>query len=174
MCEAMRRFCSRVFWQQGQATVEAAFMLPILLGLMLLLIQPGIVLYDRTVMQSAAAEACRTLCTSSGGSQDAAESLALRRLGSVPQQELFHVHEGGCSWVVEATGGESSEEVRVTIENELRPVPLISFCANLLGLTNGEGNFRLSVSSEMKAQPDWVGSSPAGSSAASWVGAWLE
>ena len=47
----------------GQATVEAAFALPIALLLVLLLVQPGILLYDRIVMQGAAAEACRLLAT---------------------------------------------------------------------------------------------------------------
>ena len=36
--------------------MEAAFALPVLMVLLLLLIQPGIVLYDRMVMQAAAAE----------------------------------------------------------------------------------------------------------------------
>lgn len=162
------------YWRKGQATVEAALVLPILLGLILLLLQPGIVLYDRTVMQSAAAEACRTLCTVSDGGQEVARSLALRRLGSVPQQDLFHVHEGSCTWDVRASGGESSDVISVTIENELKPLPLISFCSTALGLTNENGNFRLSVTTEMQTQPDWVASSSAGSSAADWVGAWLE
>ena len=34
----------------GQATIEAAFIIPVLFILMLLLLQPGIVLYDRLVM----------------------------------------------------------------------------------------------------------------------------
>ncbi len=45
--------------EDGQATVEAAFALPVLFLLVLLLVQPGIVLYDRMVMASAAAEGCR-------------------------------------------------------------------------------------------------------------------
>ena len=40
----------------GHATVEAAFALPIALALVILLVQPGILLYDRIVMQQAAAE----------------------------------------------------------------------------------------------------------------------
>ena len=41
--------------EAGQATVEAAFALPISLALVILLVQPGILLYDRIVMQQAAA-----------------------------------------------------------------------------------------------------------------------
>ena len=50
----------------GQTTVEAAFGLPIVFLLVLLLAQPGIVLYDRMVMASAASEACRLLATGEG------------------------------------------------------------------------------------------------------------
>lgn len=42
--------------ERGQSTVEAAFALPIILACVLLLIQPGIILYDRMVMRAAAAE----------------------------------------------------------------------------------------------------------------------
>ena len=44
----MRRTC-----ESGQATVEAAFLLPVLFVGLLLLMQPGILLYDRLVMQAA-------------------------------------------------------------------------------------------------------------------------
>ena len=52
--------------ERGQATVEAAFGIPIVFLLVLLLAQPGIVLYDRMVMASAASEACRLLATGEG------------------------------------------------------------------------------------------------------------
>ena len=37
--------------EAGQATIEAAFMIPVLLIAVLLLIQPGIIMYDRMVMR---------------------------------------------------------------------------------------------------------------------------
>ncbi|MGN1361061.1 MAG: TadE/TadG family type IV pilus assembly protein [Eggerthellaceae bacterium] len=51
---------------RGQSTVEAAVMIPLLFGGMLMLLQPGILLYDRVVMEGAAAEGCRVLATASG------------------------------------------------------------------------------------------------------------
>ena len=48
---------------RGQGSVEAAIAIPVMFLLLLLLIQPGIVLYDRLVMGNAAAEACRLLAT---------------------------------------------------------------------------------------------------------------
>ena len=50
--------------ERGQGSVEAAVVIPVLFLLLLMLLQPGIVLYDRIVMGSAAAEACRLLATS--------------------------------------------------------------------------------------------------------------
>ena len=45
--------------ERGQATVEAAFLIPVLFTVLLLSVQPGMVLYDRMVMQAAASDACR-------------------------------------------------------------------------------------------------------------------
>ena len=39
----------------GQATVEAAFLIPVIFVAMMVLLQPGIILYDRMVMNHAAA-----------------------------------------------------------------------------------------------------------------------
>ncbi len=49
--------------ERGQATVEAAFAVPVLMVLVLVLVQPGIILYDRIVMEGAAAAGCRLLAT---------------------------------------------------------------------------------------------------------------
>ena len=45
--------------ERGQATVEAAFLIPVLFTVLLLSVQPGMVLYDRKVMQAAVSDACR-------------------------------------------------------------------------------------------------------------------
>lgn len=76
----MGRMGARARDARGQSTVEAAVALPVVFLLVLLLVQPGIVLYDRMVMAGAAAEGCRLLATSDG---DAAtcEEYVRRRLG---------------------------------------------------------------------------------------------
>ena len=103
--------CKMFREEAGQATVEAAFALPIALALVILLVQPGILLYDRIVMQQAAAETCRLLATTpEGDPSGVCRAFALRRLGAVPEQDCFHVHQGGCTWEVELEGGESLVE----------------------------------------------------------------
>ena len=51
----MRRMGARARDARGQSTAEAAVALPVVFLLVLLLVQPGIVLYDRMVMAGAAA-----------------------------------------------------------------------------------------------------------------------
>lgn len=165
--------------ESGQGTVEAAFALPVLMTLLLMLIQPGIVLYDRMVMQAAAAEGCRLLATSTGslGAMDeACEAFIRHRLGSVPQQECFHVHEGsnGCSWKIRFDGDESSQTVEVRIENELRPLPLLDAAAALLDLVNEDGHLVIEASATASVQPEWAQGTFASNAPEDLVGSWLE
>lgn len=161
--------------QKGQGTVEAAVAIPVVLLLLLMLIQPGIVLYDRLVMANAAAEGCRLLATatdSQGDMRQSCEAFVRHRLAAVPQHECFHVHEAGCSWNIELIGDETSQEVTVRITNELRPLPLFDAGSRLLGLTNAAGNLELREEVTMQVQPGWVASSKLGLSPSSWIGAW--
>lgn len=161
----------------AQSTVEAAFMIPVLLVTALLLIQPGILLYDRMVMQGAATEACRLLATASAASgADAArcEEFVRNRLGSIPPADIFHVHGSGCSWDIGLEGNESSEEVCVTIKTEVRPLPLIDVGVAALGIGNGNGNLEVQVESRRQTQPGWVAGSEKGMSPSGWIGAWAQ
>lgn len=154
---------------EGQATVEAAFLIPVLFIALLLILQPGIILYDRMVMNHAAAEGCRLVATldeSSGGSFDRCEELIKRRLGAIPQHDLFHIHEGGCSYKVDISGAGTS--VSVSIENRLKMIPLLGTPATLLGVSD-DGCISLKAEYGMNAQPDWVSSSSAGIDPDQWV-----
>lgn len=159
--------------ERGQATVEAAFAIPVLMVLVLMLVQPGIILYDRIVMAGAAASGCRLLATLPEGDVELCEDFVMRRLGAVPPHDFFHVHEGGCTWVVEALGGEGSSTVEVTISTEVKPLPLIGAAAMLAGAGNERGNLVVEVSSTMPTQPEWALDSRMSSNPAEWVGAWL-
>lgn len=154
----------------GQSTVEAAFALPVLVLLVLLLLQPGIVLYDRIVMQGAASEACRLLASTSEGDSGLAEDFVRRRLGAVPQLDQFHVHSSGCSWRIELSGNESSNVASARIATEVKPLPLMDGALALLGLTNGQGNLVVVVESQQQVQPDWVGGAVEGRDPSNWAG----
>ena len=159
----------------GQATVEAAFVIPVLFVLMLLLMQPGIILYDRLVMGNAAAEACRLLATSTddyGVASASCEAFVRHRLAAVPQHDCFHVHAGGCSWRIELEGNESSGVVSVRIGNELKPLPLFDMASRLLGMTNASGNLEIEEKVSLPAQPAWASSTEHGLAPKEWVGSW--
>ncbi|WP_165062366.1 TadE/TadG family type IV pilus assembly protein [Adlercreutzia sp. ZJ154] len=158
---------------KGQATVEAAFALPILMLLALLLLQPSIVLYDRIVMQNAAAEGCRLLATSSSADSQICEDFIRRRLSAVPQVDIFHVHSSGCSWDIGLQGLDGSSIAKVTITNQIRPLPLLDAGASLLGLVNASGNLEVHVECEQQTQPDWAIASMDGSSPQDMVGEWF-
>jgi hypothetical protein len=142
--------------RDGQASVEAAFLIPVILVCLMLLIQPSILLYDRIVMSSTAAQGCRLLATRTAGEGDTAYVESLKRaLGAVPQQENFHVHDGGCSWKVEVDGNESSSEVGVSIATKVRLLPLFDWCLTAFGAAD-DGVITLSVEVREPAKPGWV------------------
>ena len=162
---ASRETCSS--FERGQATVEAALLLPVLALLVLMLVQPAIVLYDRMVMSCAAAEGCRLLSTlPSDDSARVLDAYVRRRLGAVPPVDVFHVHDP-CSWEVEAAGGEGSTQVAVTVRNTLRPLPLMRPVGAALGQLDGQGNLKIEVTVRMAARPGWASGSPS-----AWIGAW--
>ena len=155
--------------------MEGAFAIPLVFLLLLLLLQPGILLYDRMVMNAAAAEGCRMLATRSAdaGVDAAAYEEAIRRhLGAIPQQENFHRHRDGCSWDIELAGDEHSAEVRVRIAGSVRLLPLLDAGGTLMGIGDGVGNIVLEVEASAPAQDAWVAGSEFGMSPTAWVGKW--
>ena len=155
---------------KAQSTVEAAFALPILMLLALLLVQPGILLYDRMVMASAASEGCRLYSTASSDVSATCEDYIRRRLSAVPELDQFHVHSNGCTWKIAFGGGEGSQVSQVEISTEVKPLPLLGSGMRLLGLLNPSGNLVMKVNSTQKMQPDWISNSVEGQSPEMWVG----
>ncbi|WP_241963687.1 TadE/TadG family type IV pilus assembly protein [Gordonibacter sp. 28C] len=162
--------------ERGQATVEAAVLIPVLFVALLLLLQPGILLYDRMVMQGAAAEGCRLLATKTealGDMDGSCEAFVRHRLGAVPPLDCFHVHRGGCSWDIELVGDEGSQTVSVTVGTDVRPLPLLDAGAALLGMTDAAGNLHVEATTSTPTQPAWVDGTETGRDPARWIGAWL-
>lgn len=154
---------------RGQATVEAAFALPILMILVLLLVQPGILLYDRMIMSSAASEGCRLYATARSDVVETCEDYVKRRLSAIPQIDQFHVHSSKCSWKISFSGGEHSQISKVEISTEVKPLPLLDSGMKLLGLLNSKGNLVVKVDSMQKMQPDWVFNSSIGQNPEKWA-----
>ncbi len=159
----------------GQATVEAAFLIPVVFCVLLMLIQPGMILYDRVVMNAAASDACRLLATKTDASGDmsgAVDAFVRHRLGAIPPVDCFHVHASGCSWDIQVEGNECSDQVRVVITNKVKPLPLFDVAASLLSLTDDGGTLSVKVEASRQTQPGWVASTDAGRNPQGWIGAW--
>ena len=138
----------------GQATVEAAVMIPVIFLMILLLLEPGILLYDLVVMNEAAAEGCRVLCTASDSQKtELCEPYIKRRLGSIPQQQNFHMHDPQCTYEINLNGNENSQEVSVDVKNQVKPLPLIGFLSSCLGILNDSGCFEITASATQQNHP---------------------
>lgn len=157
---------------KGQATIEAAFLIPIACLLLLMLCQPLILLYNRMVMENAAAEGCRLLATQTSSDSgdyagDKYEGYVKRRLGSIPPVECFHMHGGECSYEISMRGNENSSQVSVSIDNKVRLLPIIGIGAELLGRCESGHVYRQHVEVSMHSRPDWLSGSPS-----AWAGRW--
>ncbi len=144
--------------EEGQATVEAALLLPALMVCLALLVQPACILYTRAAMQSAAAEACRLLATppsSSGVSEQSYRAYVLRRLSAVPDVDIFHVG-GDAGWDVSFERLGEGRTVRVSIGTSVRPLPLLGVLASLLGEGDGSGGVRIEVAVQATVRPSWL------------------
>ena len=150
--------------RSGQASVEAALLVPVVLVLVALLVQPACVLYTRAVMASTAAELTRLAATSRGGA-DETRSYALRRLAAVPDLPVFH--EGGPgAWEVAVTGPGDEGRVTATVEGSVRPLPLLGAIVAALG-TSGGGVVELRVEVTREVRAGWIGGDYA-----EWVEIW--
>ena len=159
------RRCHALGDERGQATVEAAVLLPSVMLLLALLMQPACLLYTRMVMWSAASECARTLATAASADEEACRQFVLRRLQAVPEVSIFHVG-GRDDWEVSLEYEEDGSVVTVSIAGRLRPLPLMGVSAHALG--KSEGNLVL-LETEVteRVRPAWLGGSYA-----DWQGMW--
>ncbi len=150
--------------RSGQASVEAALLVPVVLTLVALLVQPACVLYTRAVMASTAAELTRLAATSRGGEGDV-RAYALRRLAAVPDLPVFH--EGGAgAWEVAVTGPGDEGRVTASVEGSVRPLPLLGAIVAALGASGG-GVVELRVEVTREVRASWIGGEYA-----EWIGVW--
>lgn len=148
----------------GQMSVEAALLLPVMLVLVALLCQPACILYTRSVMASAAGDAARAALTSRSPSEDLT-AYVKRRLAAVPNVSIFH--EGGTeAWEVEVAGPTDAGRVTVSIEGDVRPLPLLGSLVTAFGAaSDGVVTLRVEVGEDLRSS--WIGGSYE-----DWVGIW--
>jgi len=143
--------------QDGQATVEAALLLPTVMVVLALLLEPACMGYTRMVMQATAAETARAALTDVDGNFDDCVAFAKRRLAAVPDLPVFHVG-GADDWNVEVDRKEGGKDVRVTVHGHARPLPLFGGLAAAFATTDETGVV-LEVSVDETMRAGWVGGS---------------
>lgn len=127
-------------------------MLPALMLVFALLLQPVCLSYTRAVMRASAAECARAAATAYGGDTDACRAYALRRLAAVPEVALFHVG-GKDDWDV--TISRTEKHVEVLIKGHARPLPLMGAILSLAGQSDGQGVV-LEVRVSEGTRPEWL------------------
>lgn len=152
--------------ERGQSTVEAAFLLPILFAVFGLLLQPAILLYNRCIMNTAAAQGCRLIATNTN---DDASTRAFfdRRLSAIPKIPIFHE---GDEWELSWSGGELGQPVSVAIVNHAQPLPLFGIVAGLSGSMDAEGRIEQRVEVSCALAPEWASAQESGP--ADWIKTW--
>ena len=136
----------------GQATIEAAVLLPTLMLVIALLVQPVCIIYTRAAMRSAAAEAARAIATDYDGDLSDCRSYVLRRLEAVPDVPLFH--SGGASdWSISLSRG--GRGVNVEVVGHVRPLPLLGVALAAFSESDGKGMV-LRESLREEVRPSWI------------------
>lgn len=153
--------------EAGQATVEAAFVIPLVFALFGLLLQPAVLLYTRCVMSSAAAETCR-LAATQPCSQDAMRAFALRRLEALPALDLFH--SSGCEWELGIEPGGTAAASSVELSGHVRTLPLLGVTASSMTQEAGDGCALLSCRVSAQLHPSWL--QEVEGTPAEWIGEW--
>ncbi len=156
----------RSFSESGQSTVEAAFLLPILIIVLGLLLQPAILLYNRCIMNEAASEGCRLVETNTNDDATT-HAFFIRRLSAIPDLSIFHDDE---DWDISWSGGELGQPVTVKIVNHAYPLPLFGVLAGLAGNKSSDGRLEQTVEISSALAPDWA--SALGSGPSDWIGSW--
>lgn len=137
----------------GQASLEAACLIPLILGLFLLLLQPVCIYYTRTVMQQTAAELARVVATGTAEQIDY-RAYALRRLSGIPKLDIFHVG-GDEGWEVSWVGTHAAKHAYVEISGRIKLLPLLgAFAALVTPIENG--CLLLTVRVSTTSRPEWI------------------
>ncbi len=133
--------------------MEAAVLLPTLMLLLAMLVQPVCLGYTRTIMAHVAAETLRVMATSPDEAN--ARNYALRRLRAVPEASLFHVGADR-DWQVQVGREDEGRVAVATIVGHVRPLPFFGALVSAFGERDGQGVV-LRVQVRGNVRPAWVG-----------------
>ncbi len=134
--------------ERGQSSIEAAFILPILLLCLGLSVQPVIYMYTKTIMQEAADEGIRYAMSEQNAGRT--ERYIRRRLEALPSSSIFHVQDE--DWDIDIIRADKS--VRVLIRGHIRTIPVLGVSAYMF-LEHDDQGLIVEVASENITAPSW-------------------
>ncbi|MDP9858524.1 hypothetical protein J2S71_000220 [Olsenella profusa DSM 13989] len=137
----------------GQATVEAALLLPAVMLVLALVLEPACMGYTYATMRAVAAQTARAVATDYDGSLGDCAQYARRRLAAVPELAPFHVG-GAEDWNCQMT--RDGSRVTVSIRGHVRPLPLLGVAASAFGQSDGTGVVLEATCAE-QVRAEWVG-----------------
>lgn len=136
----------------AQASVEAAFILPVALLLCGMVIQVGIYGFTRSVMMRTCAETVRVAAFDfDGNTQDCCE-FAKRRLAAIPNLALFHTPPAD-DWDIQIHV--TNRSAKVSITGHFQPIPVIGMLVEAFGEKDDKGCV-IKAEVEGNTQPSWV------------------
>lgn len=138
-------------------------LLPVLIAMVALLLQPAILLYNHCIMNAAAAEGSRLLATNTA-SEANVRAYVERRLGAIPDIPAFHEGTWDITWSSESQGA------NVSIVNHVRPLPLFGIATALSGHIGTDGCIEQKAQADCSLLPDWVADQ--GYAPSTWIGEW--
>lgn len=154
----------RFFSEKGQASIEAAVLLPALFALFALLLQPAILLYNNCIMNAAAAEGCRLLATNTA-SDASVRAYVERRLKAIPNLSIFH---RGNDWEITWDAGANGANLQIV--NHAEPLPLFGLTASFTKSMDPHGKIEQRVEASCSPVPEWVAAQ--GYEPATWISEW--
>lgn len=138
----------------GQASLEAALILPTFLLVMGMLIEPLCYFYTKSIMQAAAADAARLVCTGVNLTDEQIEAYIKRRLKAVPEISIFHTG-GEADWTFDISGPDDEGIVIVEITGHLRLLPIGQLAMGVFKQTDDAGIVLRSYA-EGLYRPEWL------------------
>lgn len=147
----------------GQASVEAAFLLPVLFVIIGLLLQPAILLYNKVIMNAASAEACRTAATIEN--KQSLDEFTKRRLSAIPKLNIFHAGE----WQIDYSLNHEDLNA-VTISHHVKTLPLLGVSASLFAQSIDSNTVLQKTKTQTILQPNWLSKSD--KSIQEWIDSW--
>lgn len=128
-------------------------LVPAVMLVFALMLQPVCLCYSRSVMRAAAAETARAAVTAYHADMASCEAYARRRLQAVPEVPLFHVG-GPDDWKVRVSCVGNRADVQIV--GHARPLPLMGALASAAWKRDGTG-IVLEAKLSVEGRPHWLG-----------------